>query len=150
MMFQALAYFCGYALTGFLTSRWLEKDEAATPTPEDGNLAPVDDARFLEALAEPWRIAIFLQCGLLIPLILMIMSTPNKYFDLATARVMRDHNKSLTHLHSLHRETPEVRWNVYSRFGAPSVVLGYGFANKVEIMHAQHNAYDPEQVKESI
>lgn len=51
---------------------------------------------------------------------------------------------------SLHRENPEIRWNVYSRFGAPSVVIGYGFASKVEIVHAAHNSYEISQLEESI
>jgi hypothetical protein len=85
MIFQALAYFLGYALTGFLTTGYLQEDApviAPDENPESASPPVVDEPGFLDSLAEPWRIAIFLQCGLLIPLILLIMSTPNKYFEL--------------------------------------------------------------------
>jgi hypothetical protein len=81
----------------------------------------------------------------------MIMGYPNEYFDLQTAKDMKSYirlaekvgdNKHKT----FHRENPEIKWNVYSKFGAPSVVLGLGFANKVEIAHFAHNNYSEEQI----
>lgn len=55
-----------------------------------------------------------------------------------------------TRLKSLHREAPEIKWNVHSKFGSPSVCIGYSFEKKVEVAHAAHNTYSDEKIQESI
>jgi hypothetical protein len=116
---------------------------------------PVDQEGFLDILAQPWRVAILFQCGFLGLATFLLICIPGKYFDLQTARDMKDYYAVTSEENggkkkSLHREVPEVKWNVYSKFGSPSVVIGLDFAKKVEIAHAAHNDYEDSQVEDSI
>lgn len=74
MIGQVLAYFIGYGAVTLMTPG----DEELAPI--EG--APIEEPGSLESWGQPWRIAILLQCAFLIPFIMIVISLPNKYFDL--------------------------------------------------------------------
>ena len=123
MAVQTLSYFIGYAIVGSWNAR-----QVITPTEEVPSI-----------WSQPWRGAIFLQAIFLIFSAFVVLSVEMKYFDFETAKEvqlmqeLREGDPSLW-MHAQDRGPLEVKWNMLSSYGSPSVLIGAGpIENKLEL-----------------
>lgn len=119
-----MAYFIGYTMAGFmLTAQMTKEVQPADPT------APIE----VETFWQPWRISLISQSCALAFSTLIVMLIPAKYLQVEVAQEAR-FLRMLTEnagKKMVDGQPGEVEWNLYSKFGPPSVVMGFGFNNKV-------------------
>lgn len=112
---QTLSYFIGYAIAGSWNSR-----QVVSPTEEVPSI-----------WSQPWRGAIFLQAIFLIFCAFVVLSIEMKYFDSETSREVQAMNELRAADPSLWMQAQdkgplEVKWNMLSSYGSPSVLIGAG------------------------